>query len=73
MHNMKHDQQACRRRKALKIEHAHSPFRVFHNYSSSLRGALRVLPNLTTKEKHTMCELLGHMLPLLNPLRGFIF
>lgn len=54
MHNMKHDQQACRRRKALKIEHAHSPFRVFHNYSSSLRGPLRVLPNLTTKEKRTM-------------------
>lgn len=53
MHNIKHDQKACRGREAVTKEHPGNPFSVFHNNRSllceALRNILLAYANLVTK------------------------
>lgn len=62
MHNIKHDQKACRWREAVTIEHPHNPFSVFQNYNSLLCGALHSLtvPDLVTKNNTKCWSCYGH-------------
>lgn len=74
-HSIKHDQEACRWREAVTIEHPRNPFSILHNYVSLLCGAIRntaAVSNLVTKNKHIIWKMLWSLQHMLLIIRATI-